>query len=213
MGQPRWTPRSRPRTPGHKHSEGRINLQSFSPLHSEGYILSPASQLILLAGPLFFRDLLFCLRNFHVRCSRPHPHFWERTASVCIKESNNIRNTCKHGMDTRDEHANRQCLQCGDTERKKHEGPGESAKTDARTRGRLPHGTATLPAPRHHCQAASQTPPRQHLRATTPLRTRRTEGAGPPRRLAPALPARAGGVRVRRCQCPPASSPWWRCWS
>jgi hypothetical protein len=31
------------------HSEGRINLQSFPPPHSEGYILSTASPPILLA--------------------------------------------------------------------------------------------------------------------------------------------------------------------
>jgi hypothetical protein len=86
MGQPRWTPRSCPRTPGHNHLEGRINLQSFSPLHLEGYILSPVSQLILLAYLYFllFRVFLFCLRNFHVRCSRTQPHFWEYTASACI---------------------------------------------------------------------------------------------------------------------------------
>jgi len=33
---------------------------------------------------LFFRDFLFYIRNFHVRCSRARPHFWERTASACI---------------------------------------------------------------------------------------------------------------------------------
>ena len=137
------------------------------------------------------------------------PHHPAQTLAACSP----AKRPPPSKMMSRDEAANRQCLHCGDTERKKHGGPGESAKTDARARGRLPRGAATLPAPRHHCQAASQTPPRQHLRATTPLRTRRTQGAGPPRRWAPALPARVGGVRIRRCQCPPASSPWWRCWS
>jgi hypothetical protein len=32
---------------------------------------------------LFFRDFLFFLRTFHVRCSRTHPPFWERT-SACV---------------------------------------------------------------------------------------------------------------------------------
>ena len=38
-------------------------------------------------GPnlLFFSNFSLCLRNFPVRCSRNQPHFWERTASVCIK--------------------------------------------------------------------------------------------------------------------------------
>ena len=44
MGQPRRTLRSRPRTPGHRYSEGRINLQSFLPLPLEGDILSPVSR-------------------------------------------------------------------------------------------------------------------------------------------------------------------------
>ena len=46
---PRRTLRCRPRIPGRRHSEGRINLPSFSPPPSEGYILSPASSPILLA--------------------------------------------------------------------------------------------------------------------------------------------------------------------
>jgi hypothetical protein len=33
---------------------------------------------------LFFRDFLFFLRTFHVRCSRTHPPFWERTASAFV---------------------------------------------------------------------------------------------------------------------------------
>jgi hypothetical protein len=40
------------------HSEGRINQEGFSPLHSEGYIVSPASPPTLLAD-LFSSSGLF----------------------------------------------------------------------------------------------------------------------------------------------------------
>jgi hypothetical protein len=84
MGQPRWTPRSRPRTQGHMHSEGRILCRAsrhfIRRATSFQHLLHPSSWPTFL----FFRDFLFCLRNFHVRCSRTQPHFWERTVSACI---------------------------------------------------------------------------------------------------------------------------------
>jgi hypothetical protein len=46
---PRRTLRCSPRIPGHMHSEGLINQEGFSPLPSEGYILSTASPPILMA--------------------------------------------------------------------------------------------------------------------------------------------------------------------
>ena len=68
------------------------------PMQSEGRLISrPSRHLIRRATSfhrplhpsswptfLFFRDFLFCLHNFHVRCSRTQPHFWERTVSACI---------------------------------------------------------------------------------------------------------------------------------
>jgi hypothetical protein len=70
--------------PGHMHSEGRIicrasrhlirRVVSFDrPIH-------PSSGCSFLPLGTF----LFCIRDFHVRCSRTHPPSWERTASECI---------------------------------------------------------------------------------------------------------------------------------
>jgi hypothetical protein len=67
-------------------------------MHSEGSIIWRASRHFIRRATsfhrplhpsswpnfLFFRDFLFCLRNFHVRCSCTQPYFWECTASASI---------------------------------------------------------------------------------------------------------------------------------
>jgi hypothetical protein len=65
---------------------GPHHLKGFSPSPLEGYNIKARTS----SWPtfLFFRvDFLFCIRDFHVsnvRCFHTQPHYWERTASVCI---------------------------------------------------------------------------------------------------------------------------------
>jgi hypothetical protein len=81
---PRRTLRCLPRTQGHVHSENCIIWRASC------HFLRRATTFPRPAHPLWptFLSVLhkfpLCLRAFYVRCSRTHPHFWERTASVCI---------------------------------------------------------------------------------------------------------------------------------
>jgi hypothetical protein len=64
---------------------GLNHLEDFLPLPSEGYNISTARTHPLWQTFLsVLRKFPLCIRAFYVRCSRTHPHFWERTASVCI---------------------------------------------------------------------------------------------------------------------------------
>jgi hypothetical protein len=63
---------------------GGLNpLEGFLPLPSEGYHISKARTSSMADLPLL-RKFPLCIRPFYFRCSRTHPHFWERTTSVCI---------------------------------------------------------------------------------------------------------------------------------
>jgi hypothetical protein len=62
---------------------GLNHLEGFLPLLSEGYNVSTARTSSMADLPLL-RKFPLCIRAFYFRCSRTHPHFWERTASVCI---------------------------------------------------------------------------------------------------------------------------------
>jgi hypothetical protein len=71
------------------------SYRSFFQYLASGQILVRSSRRMarywfaVCAGKLVHRSAnaklsLFCIRDFHVRCSRTHPHSWERTVSVCI---------------------------------------------------------------------------------------------------------------------------------
>jgi hypothetical protein len=57
--------------------------EGFLSLPSEGYNISKARTTSMADFPLL-RKFPLLIRSFHVRCSRTHPHSWERTSSVCI---------------------------------------------------------------------------------------------------------------------------------
>jgi hypothetical protein len=69
---------SGPQAFGGPHQSAELLATSFGGLHPFTCLSTPWPTF------LFFRDFLFCIRNFHVRCSRTQTHFWERTASACI---------------------------------------------------------------------------------------------------------------------------------
>jgi hypothetical protein len=54
---------------------GPHHLKGFSPPPLEDYIISQARIFSWLTSLFSFRNLLFCFRDFHVRCSRTHPPF------------------------------------------------------------------------------------------------------------------------------------------
>jgi hypothetical protein len=66
-----------------RRAESSGDLEGFLPLPSEGYNISKASTSSMADLPLL-RKFPLCIRSFHVRCSRTHPHLWERTSSACI---------------------------------------------------------------------------------------------------------------------------------
>jgi hypothetical protein len=55
--------------------------EGFLPLPSEGYHISKARTSSMADLPLL-RKFPLCIRAFYFRCSRTHPHFWERISSV-----------------------------------------------------------------------------------------------------------------------------------
>jgi hypothetical protein len=76
---PPWD--SGPHAFGGTHQSGGLLATSFGGLHP----FTSLSNHHPLGRPfLFFRVFLFCIRNFHVQCSRTQPHFWECTSSACI---------------------------------------------------------------------------------------------------------------------------------
>ncbi len=76
--------RLQPTDSGKRAFGGLNHLEGFLPLPSEDYNISTACTSSMTDIPLL-RKFPFCIRVFfYVRCSRTHPHFWERTASVCI---------------------------------------------------------------------------------------------------------------------------------
>jgi hypothetical protein len=64
-----------------RRDESSGGLLFFLPLPSAGYNIS-TDRTSSMADHLLLRKFLLCIRDFYVRCSRTHPHSWERTASV-----------------------------------------------------------------------------------------------------------------------------------
>jgi hypothetical protein len=72
-----------PTDSGPRAFRGLNHLEGFLPLPSEGYNIFTARTSSMADLPLL-RKFPLCNRDFYFRCSRTHPHSWERTTSVCV---------------------------------------------------------------------------------------------------------------------------------